>query len=385
MELEVPFGKLDLLRVVGGEQHETARRVARDHVADGFPAALVQVAPGLVQEQDRWFVKQGERQPEPLLHAAGERSDAVSSAGAEPDAIQRRRGRAHGRSEAVRLGGEDKVLFGGEFLVKRQFGAREPEHMAAIRGPVVASTHLHGTGATTRAQEPGDDAQQRALAAAVGAGHRHGAGCRELEVQAAHARRAPAVAMRELRGDDAGGRGVGHAPAPRTGAVPRRDAPAAGGSSASRRSSSGSTRARACSRVPRSITPAACGWPPPPRRAHTPSMFTRPVERRLTFTRPGSTSLNNATASTPSIARGRSTSPSVSAPESPWRWNCSGVASITTSWPPWRISRAESASPKKRSRPGGALWWTRDITSETSTPSSTRSAAMRSARASVFE
>src|SRR5262249_15406787 len=154
-------------------------------------------------------------------------------------------------------------------------------------------------------QQAGEDAQQRALAAAVRPGHRHRARPRELEVELGHAGGPVAVAMRELRRAHAhaGAAVDAHALLPRAGAG---WLVATGGSSASCAARSGATRARACSRVPRSMTPAACGCPPPPRRAHTPSMFTRPVERRLTFTRPGSTSLNSATASTPSIARGRS-------------------------------------------------------------------------------
>jgi hypothetical protein len=76
------------------------------------------------------------------------------------------------------------------------------------------------------------------------------------------------------------------------------------------------------------------------------------------LTLPGSTSENSATTSTPAIERGMSTSPSVSEPARPWRWNCSGAASSTTSFPSSCISSALRTSPKKRSLPAEACEWT---------------------------
>ena len=152
-----------------------------------------------------------------------------------------------------------------------------------------------------------------------------------------------------------------------------------------RRAISGRMRARASARVPRRSTPAACGCPPPPRAEHTESIAIRPVERSDTFTLPGSTSENRATTSTPAMLRGMSTSPSVSELVSPWRWNCSGDASITTRRPFSSSSIALRTSPKNRSRPADAWEWTCACIFCGSIPCASRSAAMRCAWLSVLE
>src|SRR5712692_8605657 len=104
--------------------------------------------------------------------------------------------------------------------------------------------------------------------------HREDAGRRRAEAWAAHveARRR----RRTTRGDG-----------PRPGTA-HRDADTASPAAAS-------TAALACARSPGSTTPAAFGWPPPPKRAAIRATLTSPLARRLTFTSPASSRKRIAT------------------------------------------------------------------------------------------
>ena len=120
-------------------------------------------------------------------------------------------------------------------------------------------------------------------------------------------------------------------------------ADAAGSSSSTRVDLGQDARARLGARAAQHHA-GGVGMPAAAERVATGSIATRPVERRLTLTLSGSTSENSTTTSTPAIVRGRSTRPSVSAPASPWRWNCSGAASSA-------IRRARPRAPRARSAP----------------------------------
>ena len=147
-----------------------ARLEGQQELVQPLPAAPVEPGEGLVEQQQPGLGQEHARQPEPALHAGRERAHALvrdrvelhlGQRGAEP-------GR-RGVTAAHRLP-EAQVLARGQVLV--DVGAVRDHADAAARtrsGSRRASIAAHPERARRRAQERGEDAEQRGLAGAVGA------------------------------------------------------------------------------------------------------------------------------------------------------------------------------------------------------------------------
>jgi hypothetical protein len=96
-------GERGLEGIVGGEEHEAARGMPLDHLPHDPAAMLVEMAAGLVEQQHRRIVQDGEREPQPLLHATRVRRDAIVGTRTEPDLLERGRGGRRRIGEAMRL------------------------------------------------------------------------------------------------------------------------------------------------------------------------------------------------------------------------------------------------------------------------------------------
>src|SRR5438093_1162278 len=161
--------------------------------------------------------------------------------------------------EAACLGGEHQVLADREHLVERERWSGISYRLSPPRPGQFTAAHRELKSAAPRADEPGDDAQQRALTRAVGPHHGEAAGTlvRECRGRKPASGREP---VREVARFEHDVRNVARRRVPP--GLQGGDRHGAGGTlsttvSFTTRASSGSTRERASARVPRSKAPAA--------------------------------------------------------------------------------------------------------------------------------
>src|SRR5262245_64303905 len=109
-ELDPVVGKSPLPLVVGGDQNQTPAALLRNHPPQNRTSLVVEMAAGLVEQQDGRVVHLRERQPQPLLHSRRERADAIVRSRAETDPLERRARRARWIARAPGFGRENQIL-----------------------------------------------------------------------------------------------------------------------------------------------------------------------------------------------------------------------------------------------------------------------------------
>ena len=132
--------------------------------------ARVEVGERLVEQQQLGLVQHRPADRHPLHEAARERPQRLVGAVGEPDLREQRLGAAG--VDAVQARVEAEVLARGERAVEQRLVGEQadpPAHRPAVARQLGAE-HAHAPG--VRAQERGEDAQQRRLAGAVGPEHR---------------------------------------------------------------------------------------------------------------------------------------------------------------------------------------------------------------------
>src|SRR3954471_1756922 len=148
-----------LVDVVGDEEHRLAVGLpdAEEELLHQRPGLVVERAERLVEQQDLRIVGERARERGPLLHATGEHLRVVVLEASEPDPGNEFLGFPRGRTTA-----KENVLADREPGEKR-IGL---EHHAAVGAGALDRLAVEQHAAGGRRIEPGDDAQQRRLAAA---------------------------------------------------------------------------------------------------------------------------------------------------------------------------------------------------------------------------
>jgi len=115
--------------IVGGENDDSAPALFGNQVANKGSARLVKACAGLIKQQERGRVLDGEGKAKPGAHSAGELPGGL--VGRQGDPIKPNLGIA---GVTAQFGGEYEVLVGGEIGIQGEIEGGKADRLAEITG-----------------------------------------------------------------------------------------------------------------------------------------------------------------------------------------------------------------------------------------------------------